>query len=201
MERKIAENIVVDPDQMRLIHQAKSGNTDALGELLESDRNNLFCLIFSRVFNRETAEDLTQTTLMKAVLYFPKYEPRGIPIDHWLKKIARNVVNDYLSSSSKRKTSNLEIVEGSVCVPNCLQPENIVEHDFELERLKGIFRRLAPDQQKVLIMRVIDGCDYDQIADEVGRSVNYTRVMKNRALSRISRMIEFESELEDSDVA
>ncbi len=193
-------NTIVDPNEVRLIHRAKSGDNDALGEILESRRKNLFAIIFSRVLHHETAEDLTQVVLMKAVEHFPGYEPRGIPISHWLRRIASNVAKDHLRSKRKRNTVALEAVKDYIYVPGNLQPEHIVEMDFELERVKGLIETMTPAQQKIIKMRLLEGHDYEQIATEDSKTKGNLRVIEHRALKKLRSALIDEAEIEALDL-
>ena len=70
--------------------------------LYRAHARSLYAFIFSKVGNRETAEDITGDVFMKALAHLdPTREEHSIVA--WLYRVARNAVNDYWRAGTMRR--------------------------------------------------------------------------------------------------
>ena len=79
---------------LALLERAKSGDSDAFGELAEEHREALLRLCYRMTGSRETAEDLVQETFLKAYSKFGTFELRS-SLGTWLYRIATNACLDH----------------------------------------------------------------------------------------------------------
>ncbi len=78
----------------------------------------------------DTAGDICQSAMLKAMLNLPKYEDRGFPFSAWLYRIASNEVN--LHFRKKKKEAFVEVKETHV---------KELMHEVEIEEI--IFEGLS----------------------------------------------------------
>jgi len=64
------------------------------------------------------------------------------------------------------------------------------ERDEIVEIVQKIIDSLPDHQREVIQMRDIDGLDYDEIAEIIGRDIPYTRVLLSRARKTVKEKIE-----------
>jgi RNA polymerase sigma-70 factor (ECF subfamily) len=83
---------------MELISRAKDGNKSALNTLLQDNYKILFGFIIKMTANDTIAQDITQDTLLKAVLNFNKFKGK-CKFSTWLIQISINTYKDYLKKN------------------------------------------------------------------------------------------------------
>lgn len=61
---------------------------------------------------------------------------------------------------------------------------------LELERVRGIIGRLAPDQQNVLLLRVLGDMTVEEVARALGKRAGAVKALQRRGLAAIKKEIE-----------
>src|ERR1051326_9306829 len=73
-----------------LVKKAQAGDRQAATQLWDSITPKLFGYLVNVLRDKTLAEDVLQTTWLKAVEALPKFKQQGISISSWLFAIARN---------------------------------------------------------------------------------------------------------------
>jgi len=168
---------------------------DAVGsansQVLEEAQGWIRTSISHRVKDPEDVDDLTQESLIAVYEKRGKLldRPTGVAPEPWCRTFAINRTKEFQQSSArvtKREVSLDELGE-EYCKNSSSRPlEDQVEHSLYLQALRQQVKRAGtPYQQRVWFLR-IDGCDYSEIALELGRSEAAVR----QAYSRIKRELE-----------
>jgi RNA polymerase sigma-70 factor, ECF subfamily len=179
------------PDEKRLVEQAKSGDTEAFGQVYDACVDRVYRFIFFRVSDVPTAEDLTSQVFLKAWRNLGRYRPNG-PILAWLYTIARNTVIDHYRTF--KQTVPLEEA-APVAVQNDSLDE-MVEFGFEMEALQKSLQTLTDEQREVIILKFIAEFDTDQIARKMGKSEGAVRALQMRALQSLAKVMKKEDKEE-----
>ena len=80
---------------LALLERAKSGDSDAFGELAEEHREALLRLCYRMTGSRETAEDLVQETFLKAHDRFAQFRGSSEKeLVAWLRQILASTLAD-----------------------------------------------------------------------------------------------------------
>jgi RNA polymerase sigma-70 factor (ECF subfamily) len=132
-----------------------------------------------RVFDVETAFDLTAETFATALAAVPRYEPRPEPARAWLFGIARNMLAEALRRGQ---------VEDRARRALSMQP--IVLDDADVERLELLsdtpaleaIEGLRDDHRDAVIARHVDGESYAEIAQRLACSQSVVRQRVSRGL-------------------
>jgi RNA polymerase sigma-70 factor (ECF subfamily) len=82
-------------DESQMIQKAKSGDADAFGELYTQNMEAVFRFLYSRLGNRQDAEDLTEETFFRIWQSLPQFEDQGVPFLAFAFHIARNLLIDH----------------------------------------------------------------------------------------------------------
>ena len=82
-------------DEKRLIMNTQKGETDAFNPIVSKYWQRIYNLIYQRVGNRETAEDLCQEVFLKSWQALPNFKGQSA-FYSWLYKIAINCSIDFL---------------------------------------------------------------------------------------------------------
>ncbi len=194
---------------------ARSGTSEALGELLESYRNYLRVLAAAQVSRRlslrMSPSDIVQETMLAAHRDFAEFRGESAgQFSAWLRTIlARSLfrtVERHLKAEKRdlRKEISLQSVasqiESSCCaISNILQAatltaSSIVMREEELVRIYDLLAKLPNDYRDVIVMRNLNSMRFEAIAQQMGRSSTAARLLWLRAIRRL-RALNDQSEI------
>jgi RNA polymerase sigma-70 factor (ECF subfamily) len=142
--------------------------------------------VFFKVGNTELAEDLTAEVFAKAWERIDRFQWRDLPFQHWLLRIARNIVVDHWRSN-RRYTGS---VADHDAVSEMESPEDTVARELEVSGLQRGLGQLPDDHREVLILRFIEGFSHAETAKVVGKSTVAVRQIQVRALRALRRVMD-----------
>ncbi|MBM4042300.1 MAG: sigma-70 family RNA polymerase sigma factor [Planctomycetes bacterium] len=165
----------VDAADELLVAQAQRGDAAAFGRLVERYQDALFNGVHRMVSQREDAEDLAQEAFVKAFRGIGAFEGRS-SFYTWLYSIAYNVVVSHRRKvGSARHLNPLPLHEGAEgggrgyeAEDDAERPDATVERAELHERLEVAIAGLEGDYREVVVMRDIEGFDYQAIAEVLG---------------------------------
>jgi RNA polymerase sigma factor (sigma-70 family) len=145
---------------------------------------NVYPLAKRLLVSDEMARDAIQQSMMK-LWENRKQLDSCINLKAFVFRVVRNVCLDELKKKKPVYFDN---------------PENLKNHphhhsiQHERDEMVGIVQKLVdslPDNQREVIqMRDIDGLDFEEIAELIGRDIPYTRVLLSRARKSVKEKIE-----------
>lgn len=171
-----------------LVRQARSGDSEAFGQLYDACVERVYRYIYFRVSHEETAEDLTSQVFLKAWENLDRYKAGGSPFIAWLYTIARNLVIDHYRS--QKEFVSLEDV--TLSAPEEQNPVDQTELRFELQALRDALQFLTDDQQEVLILKFIVGLPNDSIARMMKKQEGAVRALQMRGLQTLAKYLQAE---------
>jgi len=165
-----------------LLGMIAKGNKRAFSTLYERYINVIYNYIFFQVNgNHHDTEDLTEEVFLRAftvVLEKPKKQSNFKAL---LYRIAHNLVIDQY----RTKKVELDIEVASNITDKQLNPEESFENAQLSEELTKAIKKLKPNLQSIIIMRYVLDMDTKEIAEYMGISKNYVRVLQFRALQAL----------------
>lgn len=180
----------------------------AWSELFLRYQDRLFTICFRMVPNRETATDLTQDAFVKLLSGLDSYDGRS-KLSTWIFRVTMNICLSHLRAAKLRKHASLDALSPSLSrgvAPSSygnmgdlgnhpswigqqteLQPEQGVEHQQRRLRVAAALSALDAEQRAILVLRDVQGLEYDQIAAvlEVAVGTVKSRLFRARAALRI----------------
>lgn len=178
-EEKIQENV--------LILKSKAGDFKAFEELVGNYQNRIFNFIYRIVYERETAEDLTQETFIRAFKNLAGIDV-NLSFKSWLYKVAVNLTNDYL----KEKYARYQFED----FHDLANPEFELGDETSAARIKkAVFleeglRKIDAKYRTVLLLYFREGFSYKEIAYKLGLPLNTVRTHLKRAKTALKKAIE-----------
>lgn len=148
-------------DERTLVLKAKGGDREAFGGLWDAFTPKLFGYLINQVHNRQLAEDLLQSTWLKAVGALPRFEVGRAPFGAWLFAIARNECRQHWRKPQDTVPLDPEHHGGlsGDSNDNAILVEEILnllpEEDRELLRLRYIADLPAGDIGRVLNINAV----------------------------------------------
>jgi RNA polymerase sigma-70 factor, ECF subfamily len=170
-----------------LVRDARAGDRHALGRLYDTYRDRVARFATGRLGDPEKAEDVTSETLEAVCRNLGSYRA-GTDFEAWLFTIAHRRVADHFR---RREVALDEAGPGgggparSGAVPAVAGPEEALLAAERRAEVAGAFRRLRPDQQEVLALRVLGGLSAAQVGEVLGKSEGAVRVAQHRALQSL----------------
>jgi RNA polymerase sigma-70 factor, ECF subfamily len=186
----MAELTEVDVEAM--VRDARAGDSHALGRLYDTYRDRVARFATGRLGDPEKAEDVTSETFEAVCRNLRSYRA-GTDFEAWLFTIAHRRVADHFRRRYRRQEVALEEASSpadggqalSATLPAVAGPEEAVLAAERRAEVAGAFRRLRPDQQEVLALRVLGGLSAAQVGEVLGKSEAAVRVAQHRALQSL----------------
>lgn len=173
-----------DTSDWELVARARSGDMKAFAMLVERYQAPLIHFCLRMVGSHEDAQDLAQDSFVRVYRYLDRLEPQA-KFSTVLFGMARNLTLNFLRDSARRgrgKTQSLtrEDEQERVIEDGNYRPDRSARLK-EIERvLERALEDLSPEHREILILRELQGMDYDGIAEVV-------RCRKGTVKSRLAR--------------
>jgi RNA polymerase sigma-70 factor (ECF subfamily) len=165
-----------------LVRQAQQGDRDAIAALFDRLHTRIYRYLILRTSNRETAEDLLQTTFLEMIRALPRYTVQSdTKFTTWLFQIARFRLIDYYRQQGRT-------------VPLDDAPEMIAEQPemidpFDHARVDAALRTLPEKFQTVLHLRYREEQTTEEIAMVMKTTTINVRVIHHRALKALQQAL------------
>ena len=181
------------PTDATLINNYIQGDEKSLEKLIYKHKSKIYNFIFSKVLDRETAEDLFQETFIKVIktLKNGAYNEEGKFLS-WVMRISHNLVIDFFRKSNRMpkfeaNSDDYDIFQFiSDASPNA---ENTLINLQIVDDLKKLILELPGDQKEVLNMRIYRDMSFKEIAEATGVSINTALGRMRYAIINLRKMV------------
>ena len=180
-------------DDSKVLNLYINGNENALNVLIDKYRSRIFGFIFSKVKNKEVAEDIFQDAFIKVIntIKKGKYNEQGKFIV-WVMTITHNLIMDYFRKQKKRKflkpTDNFNVFDvlnnGELNIEQKLVKEQI------FSQLKSLIKDLPFEQKRILEMRYYSKMSFKEISENCGISINTALGRMRYAIINLRKIIQ-----------
>lgn len=174
---------VITAEQLR---KAARGETQSIELICQQLWEPLYGFIYYRVQNREEAEDITQETFVRTLIYCRRHNTQPENITAFMKMVALNIIRD--SWRQKQRQGKLIDLED-------IKPLETVAADeqkaiAERMQVENALNRLKPEHKAVLDLRIMKGYSVAETAQMLGKSEAAVRVLQYRALQVLAQMLD-----------
>jgi RNA polymerase sigma-70 factor (ECF subfamily) len=189
-----------------LLHAARGGQDDCLGQLLERYRNYLYVVARTQIdlhlSVRTSPSDVVQETFLRAAHQFQTFrgDSEG-ELLAWLRRIlARSIVNAYAHhiGSKKRdarrdralRLTTADFDESSRHVHSALAASGTspsaaaIEQEYSAQ-VADRLAQLPPQSREVIILRNLEGLSFEEVAQRMGKTSAAVRQLWTRAIRRL----------------
>lgn len=151
----------------------------------EENLSPIYRYVYSKVGNREVAEDLTSQVFIKAVRNL-NYEYDAQRKRNWLFQVARTTIADYWRDFYRTTSSSLDTLletgwEGPLENDN---EDRLANHSHSVDIVQRILQALPERDREVLTYRFLLGLSIRETAERMGLTEVNVKVMQYRALKR-----------------
>ena len=188
----MSNSLIKEKDSV-LVKGYINGCERSLAVLIERHKLKIYNFIYSKVFDRDIAEDIFQDTFIKVIKTLRKgaYQEEGKFLP-WVMRISHNLVIDHFRKSnripifeSKDDFDIFQIIGDDV--PNV---ESSMIDKQVVEDLQKLITELPDDQREVLTMRLYKDMSFKEIAESTGVSINTALGRMRYAVINLRKMIE-----------
>ena len=180
------------PDS-KLVKDYIQGDENSLEILIHRHKSKIYNFIFSKVLDRDTAEDVFQETFIKVIrtLKNGSYNEEGKFLS-WVMRISHNLIIDFFRKSNRmpkfQPSDDYDIFQFiKDSVPNV---ESKLINQQVVDDLKKLILQLPNDQKEVINMRLYKDMSFKEISDITGVSINTALGRMRYAIINLRKIVE-----------
>ena len=176
-----------------LVSNYIKGDESALETLIVRHKQKIYSFIYSKVFDRDVAEDIFQDTFIKVIRTLKRgdYNEEGKFLP-WVMRISHNLVIDFFRKNNRMpKFDNAgEFSIFSVLSDDSLNAEKAIIKEQVENDVRRLVEELPGDQKEVLLMRIYNDMSFKEISDRTGVSINTALGRMRYALINLRKIID-----------
>jgi RNA polymerase sigma-70 factor (ECF subfamily) len=177
-------------DDAALVQAAQQGYQAAFTEIVRRYQRRIYRVAYGLTRSHEDSDDLAQEAFVRAWKALDRFRV-GEPLFPWLARIVTNLAYSLFRHRRRRPETSIEpLVDAGMQWGTDDDP---AAHAADRERtahLAEAFEELSEDHRAILVLRVVEGLSYDEIAKTL-------EVAPGTVMSRLSRArAELKSRLE-----
>jgi len=157
------------------VWRAQGGDEAALEELVRRHQGEVFRLCRRMLGSREDAMDAAQDTFVRVVRGLPRFRGEAA-FRTWVYGIALNVCRNVLASAPRRAAARAVPVDGEAgdggaplsLADGRADPEAVAYGRQLGGALEQALAALSPEHREVLVLREVEGLEYEEMAAVLG---------------------------------
>jgi RNA polymerase sigma-70 factor (ECF subfamily) len=166
-----------------LVRLAQDGQVEAVGQLYDRHQERIYRYVRARIYDNQSAQDLTGEVFLKMVANIQRYQERGAPFSAWLYRIAHNHL---INHNHQDRNDRLVPVEQAEYVPLMGNNPAVVVEKQQLEQeLLLALERIDPLQREVVVLRFLVGLSLQETATTLDKSVAAIKSTQHRGLKAL----------------
>lgn len=165
----------------------RSCASDTLEQAFVCYQSELLGMLYHLVGNLEDARDTLQETFVKCW----RHRDQVAGVQHlkaWIFRIALNAGRDARQTAWRRHRKDLPDDE-AVIAPSPHGPEEQVEHNEQITRIRLAVRQLRTEEQEVFLLRQNGELTYEEIADTLGIPSGTVKTRMRMAVTRLREVL------------
>ncbi len=176
-------------DDAQLIAETLAGKTTAFGQLVQRYQDRLYNTVVHVVGSAEDARDVVQEAFVQAFTKLATFQQTSA-FYTWLYRVAFNVAASHCrrrrpcaSVEQIRETTGQEPIDGHG------GPEQRLEQEERGRQVQQALAGLSEEHRTVLVLREVDGCCYETIAEVLDVPVGTVRSRLHRARMQLREQL------------
>lgn len=179
-----------------LVERLQAGEREAFEELVHDYQADVYGLLYHLLGDREEARDATQETFLKIYCHIGRF--RGeCELRTWIYRIAVNEAANHLRWWRRRRRDRTVSLDGdeedgtghplreSLADRRATPEQQLIENEQRYCVQQALYQ-IKPEFRMALVLRDIEGCSYEEIADMLGISLGTvkSRIARGREMLR-----------------
>ena len=163
----------------KTIELIAGGDRDALADLYQQVRTQVYSYALSVLKNRADAEDVLSETVMEIWRSAPAYRPQGKPTA-WIIAIAKNLC--YMKLRERGRASDEPTDYDSIFDPSALTPEDRAV-------IRAVIESLDENEREVVILHAAVGLKHREIAKLLNAPLSTVLSRYQRAIGKLRKTL------------
>jgi len=173
--------------QAQLVRRSQAGDRSAFERLFEAHRDRVFGLLWRQLDDRETAEELTVETFVRAWERLPGLAaPEAFPL--WLRQIAVNLARDALRRRSRQPVAS-DLPDVAENQPDPARAGDRIMQDELTHEINRALAGLPDHYREVAVLHYLDDQPVKSIADVLSIPVGTVLSRLARARDQLRRKL------------
>lgn len=184
-----AGNPAVDMQEWQYVQRARAGDVDAFTQLVRRYQQPVVHFCYRMLGSTQDAEDVAQETFVRLYRYLDRIEPEA-KFSTLLFGIARNLTLNHLRDTKRRGRGATDPLETHAGLAAGMRGPDQAARLGEIRALveKGL-GELTPEHREVLVLREINGLDYEAIASVLDCRIGTVKSRIARAREQLQARI------------
>ncbi len=188
-------NVLTNELAEELLRRYRSGQVEALGELVEMYRRPLFGFILSMTEGRDDAEEIFQEVWFKAIRNLSRYKSHSFL--SWIFRIAKNLIIDRVRKKKPDRSlqerlgtgENSQELIDSVPDPVPHSQGTQLDNQALATSIKQAVAQLPEEQKEVFLLRTETDMPFKDIARLQKTSINTALARMKYALTKLRELL------------
>lgn len=183
-------------DERDLIHRAIKGDGQAFSDLMSAQEGRMYAVALRMCGNHEDAQDCLQEAMLRVYRAVSGFKGQS-SFSTWVYRITMNTCLDELRRNKRRKASSLDekLETGWAPTDDLDTPEHHALRSEQRRTLDRAIHELPEDMRSAVVLRDIQACSYDEIADILGTNVGTIKSRISRGRARLREILSEQMEL------
>lgn len=162
-----------------ILHRCSRGSREAQMELYDHYIKSIYNTAYRITGNTQDAQDVAQESFIKFFQRIDQYVTHAATVEYLLKRIA---INGSIDVVRRRRISFIELNEH---ITPCQESPESDDQEYLLDQIKTGIANLPPTARIILTLRLIEGLEYDEIAQELSITPSSARSQYSRARQQL----------------
>lgn len=169
-----------------VLDAARRGDSAAVAAVYRRYAPAVLAWFTARLGDPHLAEDLTGDAFVAVIAALPRYQGGPEAFAGWLFTLVRRDFVDHLRRAARRPETPTAEPRPNEVVGDTAD-EVLARADRA--RVRAALAELSPDQQEVLVLRVVGGLTAPEVAAATGRTVGAVKALQHRGLDSLGRLL------------
>ena len=180
-------------EEEKLIKNIKKGDTDAFDQLVRSFEKKVYNTALRYCKNPDDAFDISQDVFLRVYRYISDFKGDS-SLSTWIYRITVNLCTDYVRKDKTNKTvplySSNDEEEYELQLPDdSPSPEELYETKEKIDLLRKAIDNLPDDHREIIVLRDINGLQYEEIARVLEINVGTVKSRISRARDKLKSIL------------
>lgn len=177
------------PDEL-LARRTADGHTDCFAELVRRYRARVYRICYGMAGSAEDAEDWAQECFVRAYRQLRAYDSAR-PFAPWFLRVVSNMsLNLARARGARASHTDLRAVEEMPDSDRAADPLGAALAGEDAGRVRAAVEALAPPLRQAVVLRVVEGLSFRELADALGVPLQTAASRVRRGLAEVRQALE-----------
>jgi RNA polymerase sigma-70 factor (ECF subfamily) len=181
-----------NPDQV-ILERAKRFEAQALEEIFDAFSQRIYRYAYRLLGDEELARECMSETFSRFLGALKRKSGPDTYLQAYLYRIAHNWVTDYY----RNKTPPTLPLDMDLPADPADDPHQRLVDENTKQQLRQALTLLTPDQRQVIVLKFLEDCENESIADSMNKPVGAIKALQHRGLEALWRILSRYEDIND----